>query len=106
MRCAACRRPLTNPVSLQHGLGPDCLKKAVKAGSAPLQYLEELTTWQRQQTRQRRQKPTVTEITAPLHDALTADLFETARAEARRLLEAAATDCRSYGLKVTVTIEN
>ena len=42
MRCQACRRPLTNPASVKHGLGPDCLRKAVNSGMAPIDALDDL----------------------------------------------------------------
>lgn len=56
MRCQACRRPITNPVSMQHGLGPDCLRRAVRAGTAPLESLEELKHWQRTKPRPAKRK--------------------------------------------------
>lgn len=74
MRCAACRRPIHNPVSLKHGLGPDCLKKAVAAGNAPLEALEQLATWQR--SRRAPKKPEPTKPAPASTDSQTGDLFE------------------------------
>ena len=95
MRCQACRRPLHNPVSLQYGMGPDCLRKAAKAGTAPLEALEELKAWQRT-----RQKPAKAK-TAPAmnnQDTSTMDLFASARESAIETLKAAAEECAALGV--------
>ena len=100
MRCAACRRPLTNPVSLKHGLGPDCLKKAVKAGTAPLEALEHLTAWQRS-----RRAPKKTEPAKPAPasaDSQTGDLFEAVKAASLKALHRAVVECLRYGINVTL----
>jgi len=101
MRCAACRRPLSNPVSIQHGLGPDCLRRAVKAGTAPLESLEELKGWQRTNKQQRR-------AAAPKQDhreTKTEDMFAAPRREAIALLHLAVRECESLGVRVTLSIE-
>jgi hypothetical protein len=48
MRCRACRRPLSDPVSLRHGFGPECLKRAVEQGQAPLEALMQMTAFKRE----------------------------------------------------------
>ena len=98
-RCAACRRALTNPVSIRHGLGPDCLKKAVAAGNAPLEALEQLSEW-------KRSRPKLTKPAPQLKDActVTADLFAAVRASAIQTLHQAAEDCRRHGVKLTLEI--
>ena len=102
MRCQACRRPLTNAVSIKHGLGPDCLRRAVKAGTAPLDALEELKDWQRSKpSREKRKAPPATNTKCPS----TADLFEQLRAAALDDLNKAVTACKSMGITVTVSIE-
>ena len=101
MRCAACRRQLTNPVSLKHGYGPDCLKKAVAAGNAPLEALEHLTAWQRS-----RRAPKKTEPAKPAPasaDSQTGDLFEALKAASLKALHRAVGECQRYGINVTVT---
>jgi len=99
MRCLACKRPLSNPVSLQHGLGPDCLKRAVKAGTAPLEALEEFTAWKKSQPKRTKPEPVK-------QCANTPDLFESLRAQAIQLLNAAAADCRAVGVDVTIEIRS
>lgn len=94
MHCQACRRPLTNPVSLQYGMGPDCLRRAVKAGTAPIEALTELTEWRRSKKRQ-----PITEA-APIRDERTMDLFEQLRAAALDDLIKAVTVCESVGIKI------
>ena len=100
MRCLACRRPLRNPVSIEHQLGPDCLKKAVRAGNAPLEALEQLTEWQRSRPKAKRAaKPAkATTATGP-------DLFETLRSDAIARLQAAADECRHLGITLTIEIK-
>ena len=100
MRCQACRRPLTSPVSIKHGLGPDCLKRAVQAGTAPLEALEEFTAWKKAQPKRKaveQVKPVCTN---------TPDLFDSLRDQAIQLLNAAAEDCRAVGLTVTIEIRS
>ena len=98
-RCAACRRPLTNPVSIRHKLGPDCLKKAVADGNAPLEALEQLSQWKRSRPKQSRPAPP--HAAASLH---TTDLFAAVRAAAIKTLHLAADDCRRHGVKLTLEI--
>lgn len=100
-RCQACRRPLTNPVSLQYGMGPDCLKRAAQAGQAPLDALTELQAWQRTH-RPARRKP---EPAPHSHDSATPDLFAQARRAAIDTLKAAAAECAALGVAVNLTIE-
>ena len=101
-RCSACRRPLRNPVSLQYGMGPDCLRKAVKAGTAPLEALAELKEWQRTNKRPARQKA---DPATPTKCTSTADLFEQLKAAALDDLNKAVTACQSVGITVTLNIE-
>ena len=102
MRCVACRRPLTNPVSKRQGYGPDCLKKAVKAGTAPLEALEELAAYQRAKPK----KPKASKQSAPevIRCDKTLDLFDQLRDAALDDLNKAVSVCRSVGIEVTVTI--
>ena len=102
MRCQACRRPLTNQASIKHGLGPDCLRRAVKAGTAPLEALAELKEWQRTNKRPARQKADQTTHTKCTS---TADLFEQLKAAALDDLNKAVTACQSVGITVTLNIE-
>lgn len=102
MRCQACRRPLTNPASVKHGLGPDCLRRAVKAGTAPLEALEELKDWQRTNKRPARQKA---DPATPTKCSITADLFEQLKAAALDDLNKAVTACQSVGINVTFSIK-
>lgn len=104
-RCRACRRPLTNPISIREGFGPDCLKRAIAAGQAPLNALEaveEMRQWRcsnpDKKIRQRKKER------AP--DAMSADIFEAVRVEAVNSLHRAADECRRYGVGVTVIIDN
>lgn len=100
MRCLACRRPLTNPASIKHGLGPDCLRKVVKAGTAPLEALEEFTVANCANKRAKRSKPA-----EPVADTRTPDLFDQLRAAALDDLHKALAVCLSCGINVTYTIE-
>ena len=102
MRCQACRRPLTNPASIKHGLGPDCLRRAVKAGTAPLDALVELKAWQR--TNKRTAKRNADQATQTKCSS-TADLFEQLKAAALDDLNKAVTACQSVGITVTLSIE-
>ena len=100
MRCQACRRPLTSPVSIKHGYGPDCLKRAVQAGTAPLEALEEFTAWKKAQPKRKaidQGKPVCSN---------TPDLFDRLRDQAIQLLNAAAEDCRAVGVEVTIEIRS
>ena len=98
MRCQACRRPLSNPVSKQYGFGPDCLRKAVKAGTAPLEALTELTEHQRSKKRRINQP-------APKPENHTMDLFDQLRAAALDDLSQAVTACASVGINIKWSIE-
>ena len=99
MHCQACRRPLTNPTSIKFGLGPDCLRRAVKAGNAPIEALTELTEWRRSKKRQ-----PITEA-APIRDDKTMDLFEQLRTAALDDLNKAVIVCESVGFRIKLTIE-
>lgn len=101
MRCAACRRPLRNPVSIQYGMGPDCLRRVVKAGSAPLESLEELADWQRTNKKQRRASAPKQEQ----RETMTEDMFAKLRREAIEVLHLAVRECESLGVRVTLGIE-
>ena len=101
MRCLACKRPLSNPVSLQHGYGPDCLKRAVQAGTAPLEALEEFTAWKKAQPKRTKAVEQVKRTCTN-----TPDLFDSLRDQAIQLLNAAAEDCRAVGVEVTIEIRS
>ena len=101
MHCAACRRPLTNPVSLQYGMGPDCLRRAVKAGTAPIEALTELAEWKRN----KKQRAPAEQETTTFRDPLTIDMFEQPRNEAICRLYDAAEYARSFGVRVKLEIE-
>ena len=47
MRCKKCGRRLSDPVSLKHGFGPECIKSAVQLGQAPLVALNEMAAYKR-----------------------------------------------------------
>ena len=98
MRCQACRRPLTNPASIKHQLGPDCLRRAVKAGTAPIEALAELAEWKR--SKKRRQAAAAEQ--QPMRDALTMDLFDQLRAAARDDLTKAIAACESLGIRINL----
>lgn len=100
MRCRACRRPLTNPASIKHGLGPDCLRRAVKAGTAPLEALTELAEWKR--SKKRDPKP----AKQSTGDGMTLDIFESHRTDALANLQRAVADCESLGIRINLTVEN
>lgn len=101
MRCRACRRPLSSAVSIKYQMGPDCLRKAVKAGTAPLDALTELSTEQRETKRRKVRKP------APIPDDIsTPDLFDMLRIAALDDLRKAVTACASVGVVVTYKIED
>ena len=99
MRCLACRRPLRNPVSLKHGFGPDCLRKAAKAGNVPLEALEEFTAWKKANPKPRQVKPL---ITVENHSP---DRFAKLREQAIQVLHAAAEDCRAVGVTLKIEIQ-
>jgi len=102
MHCLACRRPLTSPASIKYQLGPVCLRKAVKAGTAPLEALTELTAEQRGKKRSN-----VTKQSEQLKRTCTKtpDLFDQLRAAAMDDLSKAVTVCESVGIKVNWSIE-
>jgi len=100
-KCRACRRPLTSEVSIRYGLGSVCLRRAVKAGTAPLDALTELSTEQRETKRRKVRKP------APIPDDIsTPDLFDMLRLAALDDLRKAVTACASVGVVVTYQIED
>lgn len=99
MRCLACRRPLTNPVSIRHGLGPDCLKRAVRDGTAPLEALVELTDYQRSLPRKR-----IPKAKSPAPELTTPDLFDMLREAALDDLSKAVSVCESVGIIVKIEI--
>lgn len=99
MHCQACRKPLTNEVSIRYGFGPSCLKRAVAAGNAPLVALEEQTAMRREVAKQRKAKPSIT------FENHSADLFASARRAAIELLHLAQRECESLGMRVTLSIE-
>ena len=100
-KCRACRRPLSSAVSIRYGYGPDCLRKAVKAGTLGIEALTELSSEQRE-TKQRvsRIKP------VPVADISTPDLFDLLRLAALDDLRKAVTACASVGVVVTYQIED
>ena len=99
MRCLACKRPLSNPVSLQHGYGPDCLKRAVQAGTAPLEALEEFTAWKKAQPKRTK---SVEQIKRTCTN--TPDLFDSLRDQAIGALHHAVAECLACGVVVTIQI--
>ena len=81
-------------------MGPDCLRKAVKAGTLGIEALTELSSEQRETKRQRvRIKP------VPVADIRTPDLFDHARQSAIDALQHAVAECLSLGVVVTYHIE-
>lgn len=102
-KCRACRRPLTNSASIAYGLGPDCLRKAVKAGTAPLEALEEFTVADRANKRAKRTK---SGEQLKRTDTKTPDLFDNARSQAIEALRHAVAECMACGVVVTYTIED
>lgn len=101
-RCKACRRPLTNPISLKHGLGPDCLRRAVKNGTAPLEALNALTQWQRTKNKAK----SANRRTPPeIKDTATLDLFEEEKRLSIERLMSAVAECETIGLRISITIE-
>lgn len=102
MRCQACRKLLTNATSKKYGLGPTCLKRAVKAGTAPMEALTELTAEQRSKKRAIVTKP-VEQLKRTC--TKTPDLFDQLRTAAMDDLNKAVTVCESVGIKVNWSIE-
>jgi len=98
MRCLACKRLLSNPVSLQHGYGPDCLKRAVQAGTAPLEALEEFTAWKKAQPKRK----AIEQVKAVCSN--TPDLFDSLRDQAIASLRHAVAECLACGVVVTIQI--
>jgi len=100
-KCRACRRPLSSEVSIKYWIGSVCLRKAVKAGTAPLEALTELSSEQRETKRRKVRKP------APIPDDIsTPDLFDMLRLAAIDDLRKAVTACASVGVMVNYTIED
>lgn len=99
MLCLACRKPLTNAVSQKHGYGPVCLRRAVKAGNAPLEALEQMAEWKRSKKCQPAQDQPA------IRDTLTLDLFEQPRKDAIGALYDAAEAARALGVRVQLEIE-
>jgi len=100
-KCRACRRPLTSAVSIRYGYGPDCLRRAVAAGTLGIEALTELSTEQRETKRRKVRKP------APIPDDIsTPDLFDMLRLAALDDLQKAVTACASVGVVVTYQIED
>lgn len=60
MRCKSCKRPLSDPVSIKHGYGPECIKRAVRSGLVPVSAIAELRAYRSKTT----------------PDEFTGDLFE------------------------------
>lgn len=86
---------------MRQGIGPDCLKKAVKAGTAPLEALEELAAYQR--AKPKKQKAPKQDV--PIRCDKTLDLFDALKDAALDDLHKSAETCRSFGMAVTITIE-
>ena len=101
-RCLLCKRILKNRYSIANKYGPDCLRRAVKAGTAPLDALDELKAWQR--TNKRTAKRNADQATQT-KCSNTADLFEQLKAAALDDLNKAITACQSVGITVTLNIE-
>ena len=107
-RCRACHRLLTDPVSIKHGFGPECLKRAAEAGQAPLEALAELSAFQ---SSRRKARTAVGNKTKPPEqqrgDTHTGDLFANIKAEALAELDQAADKLRTLGVTVEIkTIEH
>ncbi len=96
--CRACRRPLTSPVSIKYQMGPDCLRKAVAAGTLGIEALTELSSEQRETKRRPRIKP------APVADIRTPDLFDLLRSAALDDLRLAVAACASVGVSISYQI--
>lgn len=99
MRCRACRRPLSDPVSLRHGFGPECLKRAVADGQAPLEALTQLAAFRRTTKANKPPRP------APVKtDQHSGDLFANLKAAALDDLHKAATVLQSLGVGVEIIL--
>lgn len=102
-RCRACHRPLTDPVSIKHGFGPECLKRAAEAGQAPLEALAELSAFR---SSRRKARAVVGNKTKPTErkrgDTHTGDLFADIKAEALAELGQAASKLRALGITVEI----
>lgn len=94
--------PSYQPASIKHGLGPDCLRRAVKAGTAPLEALAELKEWQRTNKRPAKRKA---ELATNTQRSAMPDLFEQVRRAAIETLKAAAAECAALGVTVSLSIE-
>lgn len=101
-RCKVCRRPLTNDVSKRYGLGPDCLKRAVAEGNAPLEALAEYKAIKKQKVAKvPRSEPSTVERCSH-----TVDMFDTPRQHAIDELYEAATRCSRLGINVRIEVLN
>lgn len=101
-KCRACRRPLTSAVSIRYGYGPDCLRKAAKAGNVPMEALEEFTAWKKANPKPR---PTKQKASSAAPESLTHDLFAALREAALDDLNKAVTVCESVGLTIKIEIQ-
>lgn len=101
-RCKACRRFLTNEVSKKYGYGPDCLRRAVEQGNAPLESLEQMKKLK--QAKPAKANPKADQD--PARCEKTMDLFEQAKIGALRLLKSCIAECESLGIQITCTIED
>lgn len=99
MKCRACRKVLTSVTSKKFGYGPTCLKRAVKAGTAPIEALEELSAEQKQTKERRKAAP------AKIIDNDTLDLFEQLRVAALDDLRKAVSVCESVGIVINFEIK-
>lgn len=103
-RCRACHRLLTDPVSIKHGFGPECLKRAAEAGQAPLEALAELSAFQ--SSRRKARAAAVGNKTKPTErkrgDTHTGDLFADIKAEALAELDQSASKLRALGITVEI----
>lgn len=99
MRCKACRKVLTNATSRKFGYGPTCLKRAVKAGTAPIEALTELNAEMREIKTHRAAR------SAPVQDSKTMDLFEQLRAAALDDFRMAVSACESMGMRIVFEIK-
>ena len=100
-RCKACSRSLTNEISKKYGYGPDCLKRAVEQGNAPIESLEQLKEMRR--IKKPKQPNPTTSDAVRCDKAI--DMFEQAKAGALRMLKHCIAECESLGIKINCTIE-
>jgi Family of unknown function (DUF6011) len=96
-RCKVCRKTLTNPASKKFGYGPECLKRAVAEGNAPLESLEELKAWKKVS----KKTPRIAQENIPERCENTIDMFESGRASAIEALKRAVAECEAAGVQVT-----